>query len=558
MRASNLNAPRSHCNKMQGSARFFGPFARFGKAEDGALLALSLFIFLAMLVVTGVAIEVMRNEERRTIIQNTADRAVLASADLSQSMLPADVARDYFAKAGLGHLQVTPVVKAGQFNEWRTVELRVSETYPTFLANLAGLKEMTARGQSTAMESVGKVEISMVLDISGSMNDKVYSGSTYLGTRMELLRSAGARFVDKMFDNVQPVGAPAGKLSISVVPYNQQVVLGSALASRFSLSTDHTQNTCVDFFKPSDFSNPAVSPTQPLQRAMYGSGFDYKQWNFSLRTYATSSGAIENCQDNTMASVLAFANNRTTLKNKINSLVAGGDTAIDMGAKWGMALLDPAAQPVVSAMISANQVSADLTGRPYSYDNVDTMKVMVLMTDGENTRSYSTKPEFRSGPTSLVTDVEYNRMYYYDPSKSTRQWFSFYSGAWENSPAFRKGRKNHTYEELWNTSKYTLQYVTETWLGRPYNNRTSVYNAMAEQSEFSQKDTNLKALCDAAKSSDRNVLIFTIAVDAPTSGNNVLKDCATSPAYHWPVTASQLDNAFAGIAASINSLRLTN
>jgi Flp pilus assembly protein TadG len=354
---------------------------RFWRVDDGSLTLLSLYLFVAMLLVTGVAIEVMRHEERRVMIQSVADRASLAAADLSQTLSPEDVARDYFAKSGLAGLNITPVVEQGDFGEWRRVSIDVRDTYPTFLAQLAGQESMTVDVKSRAIESIGKVEISLVLDISGSMNVSVYRDGTYLGTRVSLLRNAAQNFVSKMFDNVQPQGAPPGRLGISIVPYNQQVVLGTGLAAQFNISTDHTTNTCVDFFSASDFATTAVSAATPLQRSMYGSSFDYRGWGFSLRSTWSSSGIL-NCPENTMAAVLPFGNDETTISNKIGALTAGGDTAIDMGAKWGLALLDPTAQPVVNGLITDDLVSTDLTGRPFSFDDTETMKVLVLMTDG--------------------------------------------------------------------------------------------------------------------------------------------------------------------------------
>jgi Flp pilus assembly protein TadG len=536
---------------------------RFRDAEDGALIALSLYLFVGMLVVTGVAIEIMRHEDRRVQIQGTADRAALAAADLGQTLSPADVARDYFAKSGLEGLSVTPVVEQGQFGEWRTVAINVRETYPTFLAQFAGLNEMTVNAQSRAIESIGNVEISLVLDISGSMNDKVYVNGALKGTRISLLRSAAVQFVDTMFQNVQPPGAPAGRLGISVVPYNQQVVLGTGLASRFNISSDHAQNTCVDFFTAADFSTPAVTPTQPLQRSMYGASFDYRQWGFSTpSTWSTSGSSILNCPENSMAAILPFANNQSVLTNKINALTAGGDTAIDMGAKWGLALLDPAAQPVVDGLIAAGQVSGNLSERPYAYGDENTMKVLVLMTDGQNTRTYSTKPEFRSGESGLIstssaTNMSTSYLYYYDPSRSN-PYYKFSDGKWYAANKVTGTKYPITYQTLWNTKKYTLQYALNTFLGKPFNNASTLYNQMAEQAEFGGKDTNLEAVCDAAKHRDRNVVIFSLAVDAPSAGQTVLRNCATAPAYFWSVTAAELDTAFAGIASAINSLRLTN
>jgi Flp pilus assembly protein TadG len=535
---------------------------QFGAAEDGALIVFALYLFVGMLVVTGVAIEIMRYEERRVMIQGTADRAALAAADLSQSLTPSEVARDYFAKSGLGGLNIVPVVEQGQFGEWRTVALDIQNTYPTFLAQFAGLHEMTVNARSRAKESIGNVEISLVLDISGSMNDKVYVNGAYQGTRISLLRSAAVKFVDTMFKNVQPAGAPAGRLGISVVPYNQQVVLGTNLAARFNISTDHTENTCVDFFGANDFATPAVTPTQPLQRAMYGDSFDYRGNGFSTSSTWSSSSGIQNCPENTMAAVLPFANNKTTLNNKINALTAGGDTAIDMGAKWGLALLDPAAQPVVDSLIAGSLVSSDLGGRPFSYSDQNTMKVLVLMTDGQNTRTYSTKTPYRTGESGLIstssaTNLSTSYLYYYDPSRSS-PYYKFSDGRWYAENKVSGTKYPITYETLWGDKKYTLQYALNTFLGKPKNNASSLYTEMAEQAEFSDKDTNLQTVCTAAKHRDRNVLIFTIAVDAPAEGKTVLRNCATAPAYAWSVTAAELDTAFAGIASAINSLRLTN
>ena len=55
--------------------------ARFARDEEGSLIILSLQIFLIMMITTGIAIDIVRQEERRTLIQATLDRAMLAAAD---------------------------------------------------------------------------------------------------------------------------------------------------------------------------------------------------------------------------------------------------------------------------------------------------------------------------------------------------------------------------------------------------------------------------------------------------------------------------------------------
>ena len=53
-------------------------------------------------------------------------------------------------------------------------------------------------------------------------------------------------------------------------------------------------------------------------------------------------------------------------------------------------------------------------------------------------------------------------------------------------------------------------------------------------------------------------MIYTVAILDGLQEASVLNDCATDTAHAYNVNSSDLNNAFAGIAASITSLRLTN
>ncbi|SOC10711.1 Flp pilus assembly protein TadG [Rhodobacter sp. JA431] len=553
--------------------------AKFIRDEDGALIILSLQIFILMMVCTGIAIDFVRVEDRRAIIQNTLDRAALAAASLSQDLEPEAVIDDYLAKAGLDYLDVDTTVEEGNFKEWRRVTIRATDRMPTLFGPLMGINELYTAGNSQATESIGNVEISLVLDISGSMNFNIYhdDDSRWNGvypTRMDQLRPAALNFVEQMFDTVQPASAPAGRLSISVVPYNQQVTLGSRVGSVFSLSTEHTQNTCADVFKLPT-SQIAISPSTTLQRTMYGDSFDYWGNNFSLAR--TTSSGIMNCPNESFATVLAYGNDEQTIKDKISGLTPGGDTAIDVGARWGLALLDPAARPALASMISQGWASNDLAGRPLDYDDgtkdVDdtAMKVMVLMTDGQNTRSYSTKTAYRTGDSGFVStrnssafstnSTDWDNLYYYVPSYY-KPYYRMRDGAWLYSWQMPSQKYNITWQTIWGKG-YTLQGFIDQFGGRAAGaaygmSKTAIYDTMAEQSEFSTKDSALISLCEAAKDEDRNIVIFTVAVDAPDAGKEVLSECATAETYAYEVDALDLTEAFASIASAINSLRLTN
>ena len=81
---------------------------RFHREEDGVFIAFSMFIMVIILMVAGIGVDTMRFEMERTRLQNTVDRAVLAAADLDQTLAPKAVVEDYFVKAGI--TDVVPVV----------------------------------------------------------------------------------------------------------------------------------------------------------------------------------------------------------------------------------------------------------------------------------------------------------------------------------------------------------------------------------------------------------------------------------------------------------------
>ncbi|MEL7025714.1 MAG: pilus assembly protein TadG-related protein, partial [Pseudomonadota bacterium] len=73
----------------------------FARDEEGSFVIFALFIFIVMIMIGGLAIDIMRYENLRTTMQNTIDRAVLAAADTDQTVDAKQVVDDYLAKAGM-------------------------------------------------------------------------------------------------------------------------------------------------------------------------------------------------------------------------------------------------------------------------------------------------------------------------------------------------------------------------------------------------------------------------------------------------------------------------
>ncbi len=140
---------------------------RFAREDDGLVTILALFMIMMMIAVGGIQLDFMRHEMERSRLQAVSDRAVLAAADLDQMRDPKTVVEDYFAKSGMTEFLSNVVVDDGL--NFRTVTVDASKDMDTQFIGRFGFPTLEVPAHSQAEERVAKVEISLVLDISGSM-----------------------------------------------------------------------------------------------------------------------------------------------------------------------------------------------------------------------------------------------------------------------------------------------------------------------------------------------------------------------------------------------------
>ncbi|WP_417206566.1 pilus assembly protein TadG-related protein [Antarctobacter sp.] len=190
---------------------------RFRTREDGNITIFSVMMALLILVISGAAVDIMRFEATRAVLQTNMDRAVLAAADLDQVQTSDAVIADYMHKAGMDHVLTGSEVTYG-FNH-RTVKAWGETTIPTFFLKMSGYDELSPPAISVAEEKISNVEISLVLDISGSMR---------YNDRMTKLKPAAQAFVSKvMTDQTE------GVTTLNLVPFAGQVNPGDILFDYF-------------------------------------------------------------------------------------------------------------------------------------------------------------------------------------------------------------------------------------------------------------------------------------------------------------------------------------
>lgn len=539
----------------------------FARDEDGALIIFGIFMFGLMLAIAGLSFDLMRYEANRSVLQATSDRAALAAASLSQSLDPAAVVQDYFAKAGLGDYLDTVIVTETIGS--RRVDIEANLYMPLHHGNFgileSGVKKdvMVVNSKSTAMEAIGNVEISMVLDVSGSMGSQ---------NRLNNLKTAAGNFIDVIYDSSE-----AGAVSTSIIPYSEQVSAGPTLLSYYNRGFGaHTNSYCINF-SAADYDSTSLSTSVELEQTLH-----FDPWTSEYGGWDPDE-AIPSpvCRTQASRMILPWSDDRDALKSHVNSFYSGGNTSTDIGLKWGVALLDPTTQPVLDGMITSGDVVADFDGRPEEWTEEMTMKIIVVMSDGENTHQHYMTEPYRTGDSAVyfwenASGDDYFSIWTgegepdFDPEPECTRWNSKRGECrrWETPQDWYRVNGNQhsetpyggensvrlTWSQLW--AKIPVEHFTDRILvdmGASWAERNAVKSAEKYHSG-STKNARMASICSAAKNA--GVTIFAVALDTNDAAAGRLESCASSPAHFYRVQGTGIDFAFQSIASQINMLRL--
>ncbi|MEL6683980.1 MAG: pilus assembly protein TadG-related protein [Pseudomonadota bacterium] len=260
---------------------------QFRKDEDGGLIVLTLLLLISMLVVGGMAVDFMRFEAERTKLQSVSDRAVLAAANLNQSRPPEDVITDFFAAEGYaGAIIGDPDIDKNDLGSTIRIDSRVDVN--TFYLRLVGIDSLSAPATASAVEGTGNVEVSLILDISGSMGSAMTGQANVLDadgnktydedgniiteereeTRMFFLQQAANQFVE---DLLKP--EYEDRVSINLVAYSQHVRLGEDLYTALRTTPDSISENGLIGSSFSDVTNDVDDAGEPGES--YASPFEY-------------------------------------------------------------------------------------------------------------------------------------------------------------------------------------------------------------------------------------------------------------------------------------------
>ncbi|MEN8659577.1 MAG: pilus assembly protein TadG-related protein [Marivita sp.] len=524
---------------------------RFWRDEQGSVTIFVVLLTMVMVSLGGLAVDVIRFESQRAQLQSVIDRAVLSAAGTANDEAEvSSIVTQYLTAQNITPSRLTPdyFIQDGR----RITGVRVEQDVRTYFLRYFGFNTLRAEANSRAEQNIRSVEISLVLDRSGSMLDN---------SKLDWMKTAATNFVTEMLGN----NRSSDVVSISVIPFNDRIVAGTAVAGVFNFTEEHSFSTCAKF--PDDsFSSVAVTPFDPIERTMH---FDY------IYQYNWIPFAQAYCPTDDVNAILPWSNNEAEINAHIQGLVAEGFARPDQALKWGAALLDPAAQPAAAVLASDGEIPASFANRPTAYSN-DALKVIVLIADGmASGESPDVAQQFKRG---------FAPIYRFEAGGVVR-WSTYHAaagryyvtsgaapfdtaGTWQSEPFGGAAAQQLTWPELWATRTsrsilfdfyypMTIRAALDGLVG--WGNAYDAYfnfsdNAISLADTTARSNQNFETLCAAAAA--RDIVIFTISLDATESDAAILQNCAATTSNHYLTRSSNLTDAFASISEAIGMLRL--
>ncbi len=563
---------------------------RFATGEDGALTIFALFVFLMLLAATGIAVDVANYERDRVKLQWVLDNAVLAAANLEQTLPPEEVVNAHLAAQGLSEYQSSVAVQEA-FQD-RTVAAAIGAEYDTKFMRLSGIDSIPLGIGAAANEAAPHTEISLVLDISGSMGSN---------NRVDLMQAAAKAFITKSLSrNEDPTtGTKADKqTSINVIPFAGQTNPGSTMfeylgGERFGTTTEEGYfptwkqdiSNVVFWFDTSGDGSPDYSVKIDSFPDNDVDGFDKD--DVDTYYYYVKDFAIENSvltEDAELVGASIKGGKQATEYYSVTGDMEASETKfnnVDAELQFNdfhsyyqtipnneSSCLELSYSDFMTSQLpsgSTEQVpyfvnwDYDETTQNWGWCPDDEMSIKYAQNDEVTLHSFIDNLRLFDG-----TGTNYSLKYalaLLDPS--SRDAFAYLSTMGEVPAEFANRPLNWDHED---TSKYivimtdgrTSPQVRPADEMEEENGLTELVSRPSEDTTItSSQVTNLqlfKQQCELAKAN--NVIIYAVAFETSDQAAAEVKACASSPSHYYEVTGEEIIDSFVSIAGSIQKLRL--
>lgn len=357
---------------------------RFGKNESGATAILFGLCCIFLFGIVGLSIDTSRYYNYTSRLQSALDAAALSGARLLPDESASNTDIQTLVVANFMAAMENSGVKADKLSPPTVLVDRVANSVAVqgraslpvmFSAVLGGSNSTEIVRTSRVVYDMKEIELSLVLDITGSMNSQ---------NKLNDMKTAAKDIVDELFSG----SLSENSVRIALAPYSASVNAGSLagtvsdMTSATSCSWNHYRWSCYD-------SAGTVLDTCVIERRGFNAGTDAAPVGLDkLPRVPSLPYGNYTCPSSTVLP-LKGKSQKDMVKASIDSYSASGATAGHIGSAWGWYLISPEWASVLPD-----------GSKPEPYSNgVD--KSVIIMTDGEFNTSYLT-----GGETANATQID--------------------------------------------------------------------------------------------------------------------------------------------------------
>ncbi|MBN8936614.1 MAG: VWA domain-containing protein [Rhizobiales bacterium] len=343
----------------------------FFRNRDGSVAPMLALAALPLFGFVGAAIDFSRAASIRTSMQSAVDASALMLSKSAPTLDPADLEQkssDAF-KALFTHPEAQNVQVAAVFNEPQqgnfSLTVTANATVNTLFARLLGRPQIDLSASSEVLWGIKRLNLALVLDNTGSMQQNA---------KMDNLKTAA----HTLLTTLQNAAKKPDDIKVAIVPFSTDVNAGTENAGASWIDWtewEAANGTCSNdnYNSKSRCERNGKTWTPNAHSTWNGCVYDRDQ-NNDVTNAATVPGSPATLfrahqASSCPVSMMPLSTDWTALNTKIDAMTPTGNTNVTIGLAWGFQALSPV-EP-----FNAPAPETDLD------------KVMVILTDGENTQN---------------------------------------------------------------------------------------------------------------------------------------------------------------------------
>ncbi len=345
----------------------------FANDASGSVAVIFAASVLVLFAIAGLAVDTARFHDLSAKMQSSLDAAVLAGAKLldDDKYTESDIrqmTQTHYSAAmeslGVKANSMAPVsVAVDRPNDTITASVRAS--VPSLFGRLLNLPALTMIDQSSkVVYAMNPLELSMVLDITGSMNNN---------NKLADMKVAAKDVIDTLY----ATALSDTSVRIAVSPFSAAVNAGDLAAS---VSNAPTTTVCPTKPKKGEACVDATGAqidTCVIERINLNAATDAPPIGAdALPTVPSIPYGNYKCPSSSVIPLTGKVD-AAAIKSTIDGYTATGSTAGHIGAAWGWYLISPDWAGVLPT-----------SSQPEPYGKGSVMKVVLIMTDGLFNTSY--------------------------------------------------------------------------------------------------------------------------------------------------------------------------